>query len=113
MSTEEAIRLVMLAFAAGLAVPLALQLFFTLRTTQRAITSTRVRMERTLDGLDGVLNRFQAPTNQTLSAVGAALVPAAVAAFKAWRESSSDTESSTAAGEKNTTTVKENGHART
>ena len=113
MSTGETIRLVMLAFGAGLAVPLALQLFLTLRTAQRTITSTRVRMERTLDGLDGVINRIQAPTNQTLSAVGAALVPAAVAAFKAWRESSSETESSVAAEEKNTTTPRENGHART
>jgi hypothetical protein len=106
---------VLLAFAGGLAVPLALQLFLTLRTTQRTITSTRLRMERTLDGLDAVINRFGngSPTNQTLSAVGAALVPAAVAAFKAWRESSSETASSVAAEEKNTTTARENGHART
>lgn len=105
----------LLAFACGLAVPLALQLFLTLRATQRTITSTRLRVERTLDGLDAVMNKVGAgsSTNQTLSAVGAALVPAAVAAFKAWRESSSETVSSVASEENSTTTARENGHART
>lgn len=108
-------RLVLLAFGAGLAVPLALQLFLTLRAAQRTITSTRLRVERTLDGLDGMINRVQtaSPANKTLSAVSAAVVPAVMAAFKAWRESSSEKESSGAPEENDTTTARENGHART
>lgn len=115
MSTEESIKLVILAFTVGLAAPLVVQLFLTLRTAQRAMASTRVRIERTLDGLDAVIGRFQggsSPTTQALSAFGAALVPAAAAAFKAWRESAAAPEAPEAAQVENKST-RENGDART
>ena len=114
MSTEQTIRVTILAFGAGLAVPLALQLFLTLRTAQRTIASTRLRMERTLDGLDGVIARFQgaSPTTQALSAFGAALVPAAAAAFKAWREAAAGSDAPGPPPIENTSS-RENGHART
>lgn len=144
MTTGESIKLVMLAFALGLGVPLVIQAILTLRAVHKTVTSAQARLDRALDGIEGVLKRNQAvsaaspPGAQALSALGAALVPAALTAFKVWREASAGAEAATADAEvaaeppapaaapatappsakgKTTTTTstleRENGHART
>lgn len=135
MSTGESIKLVMLAFALGLGVPLVLQAFVTLRAVHKTVTSTKDRLERALDGLETVLSRARgstagttAPGTQALTTLGAALVPAVLTAFKVWREASASTAgattaseavpaedppASTAPGSTTSSDKRENGHART
>ncbi len=136
MSTGESIELVMLAFALGLGVPLVLQAFVTLRAVHKIVTSTQARLDRALEGLEGLVARAPGataaspPTTQALSVLGAALVPAALTAFKVWKEASAGAgaaavgATSTAQGPTDVppdaspsssmaTSERENGHART
>jgi hypothetical protein len=143
MSTGESIKLVMLAFALGLGVPLVLQAFVTLRAVHKVVTSTQARLDRALKGLEGLeglvarvpgATAASPPATQALSVLGAALVPAALTAFKVWKEASAgagvaaagaaDAEASTADGtadvpppaspsSSSATSERENGHART
>jgi hypothetical protein len=140
MSTGESIKLVMLAFALGLGVPLVLQAFVTLRAVHKIVTSTQARLDGALKGLEGLVARAPGataaspPATQALSVLGAALVPAALTAFKVWKEASAgagaaaagaaDTEAGAADGaadvppaaspsSSSATSERENGHART
>jgi hypothetical protein len=142
MSTGESIKLVMLAFALGLGVPLVLQAFVTLRAVHKIVTSTQARLDRALEGLEGLVARAPGasaaspPATQALSVLGAALVPAALTAFKVWKEASAGAgaaaagaevtaegpaevppaaspSSSSATSPSSATSERENGHART
>jgi hypothetical protein len=138
MSTGESIKLVMLAFALGLGVPLVLQAFVTLRAVHKIVTSTQVRLDRALAGLEGLVSRAPGagmsaaspPTTQALSVLGAALVPAALTAFKVWKEASAgagaaavgaegpaegaaDVPPAASPSSSIATSERENGHART
>jgi hypothetical protein len=140
MSTGESIKLVMLAFALGLGVPLALQAFVTLRAVHKVVTSTQARLDRALEGLEGLeglvarapgATAASPPATQALSVLGAALVPAALTAFKVWKEASAGAGAAAVGGAADAaegtadvppapsrssslaTSDKENGHART
>lgn len=118
MTPQQSIQLVIQAFAVGIAVPLLIQLFLTLRTAQRTIVSLRARTERTLDGLEGVTARVGTPSvgSQALSALGVALG----AALKAWRagmtgdraQTKTNFDPSTPLESSEQTTRRENHHAR-
>jgi hypothetical protein len=136
MSTGESIKLVMLAFALGLGVPLVLQAFVTLRAVHKIVTSTQARLDRALAGLEGLVARAPGataaspPATQALSVLGAALVPAALTAFKVWKEASAGAGAAAVGAEGTAegaadvppaaspsssiaTSERENGHART
>jgi hypothetical protein len=89
MTTAEVLKFVLFAFGAGVILPLAVQLFLTLRATQRTLVSTGHRLEQTLEGLEAAALRAQqsaSPTARTMTAIGAALVPAVAAAMRAWHQ---------------------------
>jgi hypothetical protein len=88
MSTAEILKFVVLAFAAGITLPIAIQLFLTLRAMHRTVESTSRRLAETLDSLEAAAKRAQqtqSPGTRTLTAMGAALIPAVVAAVRAYR----------------------------
>jgi hypothetical protein len=89
MTTAEILKFVLLAFGAGVILPLAVQLFLTLRMAHRTLVSTSRRLEQTLEGLEAAALRAQqsvSPTARTMTAIGAALVPAVAAAMRAWHQ---------------------------
>jgi hypothetical protein len=87
MSTAAAIQTVLVALLVGVALPLLLQMFVTVRALQR----TAERVERRLDGaladVSHLASRLDASPRQSEAAalVGAALVPAALAAIRTFR----------------------------
>ena len=88
MTTAETLKFVLLAFGAGIVVPLAIQLFLTLRSLHRTVEATSRRLNETMDALELAAKRAQqsaSPTTRSLTTLGAALIPAFVAAFRAYR----------------------------
>ena len=59
MTTAETLKFILLAFGAGIVVPLAVQLFLTLRSLHRTVESTSRRLNETLDTLELVAKRAQ------------------------------------------------------
>jgi hypothetical protein len=126
MTTAEILKFVLLAFGAGVILPLAIQLFLTLRATHRTLISTGRRLEQTLEGLEAAALRAQqsvSPTTRTMTAIGAALVPAVAAAMRAWHQQGQSGEAEPATVDRHldsasgdegpaTSRSKENGHAR-
>lgn len=88
VSAIDAIKVALAALMVGVAVPLLVQLFITLRSLRQAVATMDERLDRTMHELNELLarvSRAQAPPNETLSQVGAALIPAVVAAVRAYR----------------------------
>ena len=88
MTTAEILKFVLLAFGAGITLPIAIQLFLTLRAMHRTVESTSRRLADTLESLELAAKRAQqnqSPGTRTLTAVGAALIPAIVAAVRAYK----------------------------
>lgn len=88
MTTAETLKFVLLAFGAGIVVPLAIQLFLTLRSLHRTVEATSRRLNETMDALELAAKRAQqsaSPTTRSLTTLAAALIPAVAAAFRAYR----------------------------
>jgi hypothetical protein len=87
MTTATAIIIALLALFVGVALPLIIQMF----VTTRAIHSSTERMERRLDAtlseISGAIAQFRSPRASADGAavLGAALVPAIVAAVRTFR----------------------------
>jgi hypothetical protein len=87
MQTAQVIQMVLLALLAGALLPVAVQAMVTLRATQRSVQQAEHRLDETMKAVESVahrLERIDAPP-AALSALGAALVPAAIAAVRAFR----------------------------
>ncbi len=88
MSTPaELFRVALAALLVGVALPLLVQLFLTLRSLQKVLVVLDKRLDVTLRDLSdtiGSLRQVGAPAS-TASAIGAALVPAIVAGIRALR----------------------------
>lgn len=126
MTTAEILEFALLAFGAGVVLPLAIQLFITLRATHRTLVSTGRRLEETLQSLEAAALHAQqsvSPATRTMTAIGAALIPAVAAGMRAWQaqgqraeaerhsaERSSESPSGTDGPESSTN--KETSHAR-
>jgi hypothetical protein len=99
MSTStETIRVALLALMAGVALPLAIQLYLAVRSIRRAVESLDQRLERTLADLTRVTAQLQQSTGAgaTTSAVLSALAPALVAGVRAFRATAAPTVTVTA-----------------
>lgn len=81
------VSLVLAALAVGIAVPVLVQAFVTLRTVNRVILSLDRRLEATLSDLSRVAGRIGpvSEQNQFASILGAAVVPAIAAAVRSLR----------------------------
>lgn len=126
MTTAEILKFVLLAFGAGVVLPLAIQLFLTLRATHRTLVSTGRRLEETLQNLEAAALRAQqsvSPATRTMTAIGAALIPAVAAGMRAWQAQGLQAEaehhtaerpsdSPSGAGGPESSTSKEISHAR-
>jgi HAMP domain-containing protein len=126
MTTAEILKFVLLAFGAGVILPLAVQLFITLRATHRTLVVTGRRLEQTLESLESAALHAQqsvSPTTRTMTAIGAALVPAVAAAVRSWQAQGVSAGAETAKAERaidsqrggedpEASTSKEIGHAR-
>jgi hypothetical protein len=95
----ETVRIVLLAFLGGLAVPILVQLFLTLRTLQRVSLSVERRIDETSRELSDVLGglRRQASGPDVGSLIASAAVPAVVAAVRAFRASAQTASASNGA----------------
>jgi hypothetical protein len=86
-STTDIVRIVLLAFVGGLAVPILVQLFLTLRTLQRVSLSVERRIDETSREVTHVLAglRREPSGPDALSLIASAAVPAVLAAVRAFR----------------------------
>jgi hypothetical protein len=92
-STTDTVRIVLLAFLGGLAVPILVQLFLTLRTLQRVSLSVERRMDETSRELTSVLaglRREGSGGPDVVSLIASAAVPAVLAAVRAFRAPASN-----------------------
>jgi hypothetical protein len=97
---DESTRLIgvtLAAIALGMAVPVFVQLFVTLRDLQRAVKRLEQQVEPALRDLSTVLAQLrEAPSlGQSASSLASLVVPAAVAAVRAFRAASSAPSSPT------------------
>jgi hypothetical protein len=85
--TTDVVRIVLLAFLGGLAVPILVQLFLTLRTLQRVSLSVERRIDETSREVASVLAglRRESSGPDALSLIAGAAVPAVLAAVRAFR----------------------------
>jgi hypothetical protein len=83
----EMIRIALLALVAGVALPLLVQLFVTLRAVTRVVKILDERLEPALRDVGEVAARLRQSTapSQNTSAVLAALAPALIAAVRTFR----------------------------
>jgi hypothetical protein len=86
-STGETIRIALLALLAGVALPIAVQLYLTLRSTAGVVRQLDRRLDRAFDDLARATAsvRQGAGASSATSAVLAALGPAVVAGVRAFR----------------------------
>jgi hypothetical protein len=86
-NTTDIVRIVLLAFLGGLAVPVLVQVFLTLRTLQRVSLSVERRIEETSREVTGVLAglRRESSGPDPMSLIASAAVPAVLAAVRAFR----------------------------
>jgi hypothetical protein len=78
---------VLLALGVGVALPVLVQAFITLRTANRVMTSLDRRLETTLADLSRIVRRLEPSSepNHMASLIGAAVVPAIAAAVRSLR----------------------------
>lgn len=90
------IRLALIALALGVAIPVLVQLFLTLRQAQKTIARLESRIDPALRDINQVIEHLKspppAPGAGAAQVLGAALIPAAIAAYKAFRAHSAETE---------------------
>jgi len=86
-TTTDVIRVVLLAFISGLALPLLVQLFLTLRSLQRASLTVERRVDETSREVRDLLaGLHREPAGADLaSTLASAAIPAIVAAVRAFR----------------------------
>lgn len=87
MTTNVAVSLVLVALGVGVALPVLVQAFVTLRTVNRVVTSLDQRAEGALAELSRVVGRLEPASgkSEVASLIGAALVPAIAAAVRSLR----------------------------
>ena len=86
-TTNVAVSVVLLALGVGVALPVLMQAFITLRTANRLMTSLDRRLDAALGDLSRVVGRLEPASDhrEVASLIGAAVVPALVAAVRALR----------------------------
>lgn len=94
LETGEALRLMLAALGLGVALPVMIQLFLTIREIRRTVRRLSDQVEPSLRQLREMAERTRDPQPAT-SQVGtlvAALIPAVVAAYGAFRQSQQSAE---------------------
>ncbi len=88
METGEGLRLILVAIGLGVAIPVLVQLFLTLRELQRTAKVLNTQVEPTLRAINDLTQRLRdtPPAGQQSTAIVAALIPAAIAAYRAYRD---------------------------
>lgn len=88
LETGEGLRLILVALGLGVAIPVLVQLFLTLREVQRTVKLLNTHVEPSLRALNDIAQRLRdtPPAGQQGVTIAAALIPAAVAAYRAYRE---------------------------
>lgn len=86
-NSSEMIRIALMALIVGVTLPLLVQLFMTLRSLQKVITMLDKRLDPTLRDLSDTIASLRKTTEPTNAAsiIGAAAVPAALAALQAFK----------------------------
>jgi biopolymer transport protein ExbB/TolQ len=88
LETAEALRLILLALALGVTVPVLIQLFLTLRQVRQTIARLSDQVEPSLRLFNEIAQKprdLQAAGSSVASIV-ATVIPAAVAAYRAFRQ---------------------------
>jgi hypothetical protein len=100
----------LLALMAGVALPLAIQLYLAVRSIRRVVESLDQRLDRTLADLAQVTGQLRqsAGAGAATSAVLSALAPALVAGVRAFRATAAPAAASDAAPPRPPTTPQEN-----
>lgn len=85
--TNITVSVVLLALGVGVALPVLIQAFVTLRSANRLMVSLDRRLETTLGDLSRAVGRLEPASDhrQVASLIGAAVVPAIVAAVRSLR----------------------------
>lgn len=84
--SSEMILIALLCLVAGVMLPLLVQLFLTLRSLQKVIVMFDKRLDPTLRDLSHALETFRkAEPSNAASLIGAAALPALLAAFSAFK----------------------------
>ncbi|MDX2024596.1 MAG: hypothetical protein SF187_30420 [Deltaproteobacteria bacterium] len=84
--TSEMIRIALLCLVAGVSLPLLVQLFLTLRSLQKVIVMFDKRLDPALRDLSHAIEGLRkAEPSNAASVIGAAALPALLAAFNAWK----------------------------
>jgi type II secretory pathway component PulJ len=88
-STPELIRIAIFALLAGIAVPVLVQLFISLRTLDRSARALERKLDETLSLIAGTVANANRPTtgSDTLALLLGALGPALAAGVRAFRAS--------------------------
>jgi hypothetical protein len=87
-ASAQMIQIALLALVAGITIPVLVQLFVTLRSVQRSATAVEHKMDETLAAVTAVvgpLGASRGPGGDALPALAAAVVPALLAGFRAYR----------------------------
>lgn len=102
-SPRDLVLLALLALALGVAIPLMVQVFLALRDARRTMARLEIRIEPALRDVEEVaaLLRRRAQPLEVTSGIAEALVPAALAAVRAFRASMSSPEAGAAVGKDN------------
>jgi biopolymer transport protein ExbB/TolQ len=100
LETAEALRLILLALALGVTVPVLIQLFLTLRQVRQTIGRLSDQIEPSLQLFNEIAQKprevLHAPSSSIASIV-ASVIPAAVAAYRAFRQHQAEEEAQEAA----------------
>lgn len=88
MNTNVSVTTVLVALAVGVALPVLVQVFITLRTANRVLVSLDRRLDAVLGELTRVVGRLEPSSSEqhnVASIIGAAVVPAIAAAVRTLR----------------------------
>jgi hypothetical protein len=95
LDTAEALRLMLATLALGVTLPVMIQLFLLIRQARKTIARMSAQIEPSLRVLNEIAQRPRAsppePSSQ-LAAIVANIIPAAIAAYRAYRQHQHQTE---------------------
>lgn len=101
LDTAQVLRLMLGTLALGVTLPIMLQLFLLLRQVRKTIARVSDQIEPTLQLVHDIAQRPQQSTPETssqLASIVATIIPAAVAAYRAFRQHQKQEESGTLTG---------------
>jgi biopolymer transport protein ExbB/TolQ len=100
LETADALRLILLALALGVTVPVLIQLFLTLRQVRTTIGRLSDQIEPSLRLFNEIAQKpreIQAAAGSSVASMVATVIPAAVAAYRAFRQHQAEEQAQEAA----------------